>query len=143
MNKSIRPLCKSDDFQHLACDCISHILLLHHKFAFFVVFRFVPILTSVHISWLIFLLFTDFLVPKVGKKKSLNEVQRAQIVALHGQNLSERQISAQMGCSKTAVHQAIAKYQQDGSYADKKRTGRPRVTTRRQRDEENSCEVTN
>ena len=65
----------------------------------------------------------------MGKKKSLSEVQRAQIIALHGQNLSERQISAQMGCSKTAVHQAIAKYQQNGSYTDKKRTGRPRVTT--------------
>ena len=60
MNKSLRPLCKSDDFQHLACDCISHILLLHHKFVFFVVFHFAPIRTSVHISWLIFLLFTDF-----------------------------------------------------------------------------------
>ena len=64
----------------------------------------------------------------MGKKKSLSKVQRAHIVALHGQNLSERQISVQMGCSKTAVHQAIAKYQQDGSYTDK-RTGRPRVTT--------------
>ena len=70
--------------------------------------------------------------PKVVKKKSLSEVQRAQIVALHGQNLSERQISAQMGCSKTAVHQAIAKYQQDGFYTDKKSTGRPRVTTARE-----------
>ena len=39
----------------------------------------------------------------MGKKKSLSEVQRAQIVALHGQNLFERQISAEMGCSKTAV----------------------------------------
>ena len=68
----------------------------------------------------------------MGKKKSLSEVQRAQIVALHDQNLSERQISAQMGCSKTAVHQAIAKYQHDGSYTDKKRTGRPRVTTERE-----------
>ena len=67
----------------------------------------------------------------MGKKKSLTEVQRAQIVVLHGQNLSERQISAQMGYSKTAVHQAIAKYQQNGSYTDKKRTGRPRVTTAR------------
>ena len=67
----------------------------------------------------------------MGKKKSLSEVHRAQIVALHGQNLSERQISAQMGCSKTAVHQAIANYQQDGSYTDK-RTGRPRVTTARE-----------
>ena len=112
-NKSLRPLCKSDDFQHLACDCISHILLLHHKFVFFVVFNFASILTSVHIFWLI------FLVPKMGKKKSLIKVLRAQIVALHGQNLSERQISAQMRCSKTAVHQAIAKYQQDGFYTDK------------------------
>ena len=34
----------------------------------------------------------------MGKKKLLSEVQRAQIVALHGQNLSERLISAQMGC---------------------------------------------
>jgi len=41
---------------------------------------------------------------KMGKNKSLSEVQRAQIVVLHGHNLSERQISAQMGCSKTAVH---------------------------------------
>ena len=68
----------------------------------------------------------------MGKKKSLSEVQRDQIIALHGQNLSERQISAQMGCSKTPVHQAIAKYQQDGSYTDKKRTVRPRVTTARE-----------
>ena len=43
----------------------------------------------------------------MGKKKSLSEVQRAQIVALHGQNLSERLISAQMGCSKTAVHKQL------------------------------------
>ena len=68
----------------------------------------------------------------MGKKKSLSEVQRAQIVALHGQNLSERLISAQMGCSKTAVHQAIAKYQEDGSYTDRKRSGRPRVSTARE-----------
>ena len=70
--------------------------------------------------------------PKMSNKKSLSEVQRAQIFALHGQNLSERKISAQIGCSKTAVHQAIAKYQQDGSYTDKKRTERPRVTTARE-----------
>ena len=68
----------------------------------------------------------------MGKKKSPSEVQRAQIVALHGQNPSERQISTQMRCSKTAVHQAIAKYQQDGSYINKKRTGRPSVTTARE-----------
>ena len=54
------------------------------------------------------------------------------MVALHAQNLSERQISAQMGCGKTAVHQAIAKYQQDGSRTDKKRAGKPCVTTARE-----------
>ena len=129
MNKSLRPLCKSDDFQHLACDCISHILLLHRKFVFFIVFHFAPILISVHISWLIFCYLLIFLVSKMGKKKSLSEVQRGQIVALHGQILSERQISAQMGCRKTAVHQVIAKYQQGGSYTDKTKTGRLRVTT--------------
>ena len=68
----------------------------------------------------------------MGKKKSLSEVRRAHIVALLGQNLSERQISAQMGCSKTAVHQAIAKYQEYGSYIDQKRTGRPQITTARE-----------
>ena len=68
----------------------------------------------------------------MGKKKSLSEVQMAQIVALHGQNLSERLLSAQMGCSETAVHQAIAKYQEDGSYTDRKRSGRPRVSTARE-----------
>ena len=78
----------------------------------------------------------------MGKKKSLSEFQRAQIVALHGQNLSKRQISAQIGCSKTAVHQAIAKYQQDGSYTDKDWKTACHHCTRRQRDEEDSCEIT-
>ena len=43
--------------------------------------------------------------------------------------LLELQISAQMRYSKAAMHQAIAKRQQDGSYTDKKMTGRPRITT--------------
>ena len=37
-----------------------------------------------------------------------------------------------MWCSKTAVHQVIAKNQQDGSYTDKKKTGRPHATTARE-----------
>ena len=78
------------------------------------------------------MLFTDFFCAQNGQEKVSKRGSEAQIVALPGQNLSERQISAQMGCSKTAVHQAIAKYQQDGSYTDKKRTGRPRVTTARE-----------
>ena len=68
----------------------------------------------------------------MGKKKSLSDVQRAQIIALHGQILSELQISPQMRNSRAAMHQAIAKYQQDGSYTDKKKTGRPRIATARE-----------
>ena len=71
MNKSLRPQCENDDFEHLAYDCITRILLLHHKFVFFVVFHFVPILTSVHISWLIFLLLTDLFWCLKWARKSL------------------------------------------------------------------------
>ena len=67
----------------------------------------------------------------MGKKKSLSEVQRVQMVTLHGQNLSKRQImSPQIGCSKTRVNQSIYKYQNEGSYTDRKKTGRPRTTAR-------------
>ena len=48
MNKSLRPPCKSGDFQYLACDYVSHISLLHHEFIFFSVFHFESILASVH-----------------------------------------------------------------------------------------------
>ena len=46
----------------------------------------------------------------MGKKASLNEVQRAQIVILHKEGLSERLIIQKLVCSKTAVHQAIVKF---------------------------------
>ena len=65
----------------------------------------------------------------MGKKKSLSDVQRARIIALHGQILSELQIFPQMRNSRAAMHQEIAKCQQDGSYTDKKKTGRPQIAT--------------
>ena len=46
----------------------------------------------------------------MGKKASLSEVKRAQIVILHKEGLSERLISEKVECSKTAVHQAIVKF---------------------------------
>ena len=68
----------------------------------------------------------------MGKKKPLNKVQRAQIVALQGENLSKGQIAVKIGFSKTAVHQAIAKYREDGVFTDKERTGRWGITTARE-----------
>ena len=66
---------------------------------------------------------------KLGRKKSLSEVQRGQIVALHDEGLSERKIAAKLKVSKTAVHQSIKKFKQYGSYKDLHRSGRPRKTT--------------
>jgi len=66
---------------------------------------------------------------KMGWKKSLSEVQRGQIVALHNEGLSEHKIAAKLKVSKTAVHQSIKKFNQHGSYKDLHRRGRPRKTT--------------
>ena len=66
---------------------------------------------------------------KLGRKKSLSEVQRGQIVALHNEGLSERKITAKLKVSKTAVHQSIKKFKQYGSNKDLHRSGRPRKTT--------------
>ena len=65
----------------------------------------------------------------MGRKKSLSEVQRSPIIALHNEGLSERNISAKLKVSKTAVHQSIKKFEQYGSYKDLPRSGRPRKPT--------------
>ena len=64
----------------------------------------------------------------MGKKKSLTEVQRAQIVILH-EGVSKRQIAARLSISKTGVHQAITKHVSEGIFCDRKRSGRPRKTS--------------
>ena len=65
----------------------------------------------------------------MGKKKSLTEVQRAQIVILHEEEVSERQIAARLSVSKTGVHQAITKHVSQGMFCDRKLSGRPRKTS--------------
>ena len=65
----------------------------------------------------------------MGQKKSLREVQRGQIIALHNEGLSERKISAKLKVSKTVVHQSIKKFEHYGSYKDVSKSGRPRKTT--------------
>ena len=65
----------------------------------------------------------------MGKKKSLTEVQRAQIVILHEEGVFERQIAARLSVSKTGVHQVITKHVSEGIFCDRKRSGRPRKTS--------------
>ncbi|KAI0243406.1 hypothetical protein LSAT2_008620 [Lamellibrachia satsuma] len=64
----------------------------------------------------------------MGKKSSLTEVLRAQIVTLHGERYKEIDISAKLRYSKTAVRNAIVKFNTDGTFRDNKRSGRPRNT---------------
>ena len=67
----------------------------------------------------------------MGKNVPLSEVERAQIVALHKEGHSERLISQKMKESKTAVHNAMAKFRNTGTYTTAKKSGRPRKTTPR------------
>ena len=66
----------------------------------------------------------------MGEKRSLSEAQRAQIAILRQEGYTEPAISERLAVSKTAVHQAVVKFKNCGSYSDCKRSGRPRKTTR-------------
>ena len=68
---------------------------------------------------------------RMGKKRSLSEAQRAQILILRQPGYTERTISERLAVSKTAAHDAVVKFKNCGSYSDCKRSGRPRKTTRR------------
>ena len=62
----------------------------------------------------------------MGKNCSLSEVQQCQIVVLHKEGHTERQIGERLGCCKTAAHQAIVKFKELRTYADAKPNGRLR-----------------
>ena len=74
---------------------------------------------------------TEVKLKKMGKNVPLSEVERAQIVALHKKGHSERLINQKMKKSKTAVHNAIAKFWNTGTYTTAKKSGRLRKTTPR------------
>ena len=61
----------------------------------------------------------------------LNVLQRAMIIVLTKNGLSQRQIAEQVGCSKTAVKKTQDKYRATNSITDMARSGHPRVTTER------------
>ena len=69
----------------------------------------------------------------MGKKASLRVTQRAQVVAFSKMKLSERQIVKTCKENKTAVHNTIKKFKTEGAFADKKRTGHPRIFSSREK----------
>ena len=50
----------------------------------------------------------------MGKKMSLSDVKRSQIVTLYDERYSERSISERVKCSKNAVHDAIVNLEIQG-----------------------------
>ena len=59
------------------------------------------------------------------------EVERAQIVALHKNGLSQRQISKQLSISKPSIKRATTKFKNKGIYGNRKKSGNSRKTTSR------------
>ena len=58
----------------------------------------------------------------MGKKSSLLAIEHAQIVALHMERLSERQMAKRLQCSKSSVHRTIEKFKKHEIYDDMKQT---------------------
>ena len=69
--------------------------------------------------------------PKMGRRSHLTQTQRALIVVLQQEGFSECQISARIGCSINADHNAWEKFRKYCSYCDKPKLGRPRKTSKR------------
>jgi len=65
----------------------------------------------------------------MGKKSSLSTEKRTQIVTLSNLNFSVHAIAKKVKVSKTAAHNAIMKYQNEGTFNDRKRPGWPRVSS--------------
>ena len=68
----------------------------------------------------------------MGKKQSYSIEKRALIVTSSSVKFSVRQIEKKLNVCKTAVHNAIMKYQNDGFFKNRKRSGRPIVTSSRE-----------
>ena len=62
----------------------------------------------------------------MGKKSSLFETKKAQIVVLSQKGYSEREVGAAMRNSQTAMHTVLESFFNYGRYKDSKRSGMPK-----------------
>ena len=72
-----------------------------------------------------------FILQKNDKNSYHTEVERAQIVALHKNGLSQRQISKQLSIGKSSIKRAVTKFKNKGIYGNRKKSGKPKKTTSR------------
>ena len=66
------------------------------------------------------------------KKRELTAPERAQILLLHKQGLSQVKIAKELKCSRCAVQTTIRRFRETKSIESKKRSGRKHATTPRQ-----------
>jgi len=76
-----------------------------------------------------FLCSNQIALQEMGKLKQISVEQRAQIVILHEEGQSQRNIGKFVGVSKTGVATTLKRYAETNSFTDRKRPGRPRKTS--------------
>lgn len=69
---------------------------------------------------------------KMPKRRNLSDEERSRILFLHEQGKSQVEIAKTLKCSRCAVQSAIKRFKDTGSHVDKKRTGRKRLTSKRE-----------
>lgn len=67
---------------------------------------------------------------KMAKSKQISKEKRAQIVILNKTGHSQRKIAQIVGVSQKGVFSALGRFAETKSFADRKRSGRPRKTTK-------------
>lgn len=65
----------------------------------------------------------------MGKGKSLSIETRSAVIVLNNEGYSERDIARKLGISPKGVHYTLVRYRKTGSLSDRKRSGRPKVTS--------------
>lgn len=62
------------------------------------------------------------------KKRELTEDERAEIVLLYSQGVTQSEIAKKMKCSRCAVQITIKRYSETGSFVNREKSGRRRKT---------------
>ena len=75
--------------------------------------------------------YSNFSAGKMGKIRGLSVAERAKSVGVNEEGYSRMTISKKLKFSKIAIHRAIVKFQNFGSFQDLRKSGRPMVISQR------------
>ena len=71
----------------------------------------------------------SFAAKNIDKTEGLSGADRSKSIIFHKKGYSERQLSEKLKFSKTAIHQAVARFKTFGSIQDLSRAGRSKATS--------------